>query len=104
MDNAFPQSITVDLGAAKNAGRLVLKPPPAAAWQTRTQTLSVSGSTDNSAYTSLKASAGVTLNRSSDNTASVTLPGTATRYARVTVTGNTGRPAAQLSELEVYAD
>lgn len=103
-NNAFPQSITVDLGAAKNVDRLVLKLPPAAAWQTRTQTLSVSGSTDNSTYTSLKASSGVTFNPSTANTATVTLPGTATRYVRVTVTGNTGWPAAQLSELEVYAD
>lgn len=33
----------------------------------------------------------------------ITLPGSAsTRYLRVTVTGNTGWPAAQLSELEAY--
>ncbi|WP_261991876.1 hypothetical protein [Streptomyces sp. OR43] len=34
--------------------------------------------------------------------ATVTLPGTSARYLRLTFTGNTGWPAAQLSELEAY--
>ncbi|MEV0095060.1 glycosyl hydrolase family 28-related protein [Streptomyces sp. NPDC050738] len=101
-NNAFPQTITVDLGSAKAAKRLVLKLPPATAWATRTQTLSVSGSTDNSTYTSLKASAGYVFNPASGNTATVSLSGSPTRYLRLTFTANTGWPAAQLSELEVY--
>ncbi|MEV8047525.1 discoidin domain-containing protein [Streptomyces griseoluteus] len=101
-NNAFPQSLTVDLGAAQAVKRVVLKLPPAAAWATRTQTLSVLGSTDNSSFTTLKPSAGYTFNPSSGNTATISLGGTATRYLRVTVTGNTGWPAAQLSELEAY--
>lgn len=101
-NNAFPQTITVDLGAAKAVKRLVLKLPPAAAWATRTQTLSVSGSTDNNTFNSLKGSAGYTFNPSSGNKATVTLPGTSARYLRLTFTGNTGWPAAQLSELEAY--
>ncbi|WP_033230502.1 discoidin domain-containing protein, partial [Streptomyces graminis] len=79
-----------------------LKLPPAAAWATRTQTLSVSGSTDNGTFNSLKASAGYTFNPSSGNTATVSLPGTPVRYLRLTFTQNTGWPAAQLSELEAY--
>ncbi|MFD5070476.1 discoidin domain-containing protein [Streptomyces sp. NPDC058369] len=101
-NNAFPQTITVDLGAAKSVKRLVLKLPPSSAWATRTQTLSVSGSTDNNTYTSLKGSAGYTFNPSSGNQATVTLPGTSARYLRLTFTANTGWPAAQLSELEAY--
>ncbi|MFG3043443.1 discoidin domain-containing protein [Streptomyces sp. NPDC048241] len=101
-NNAFPQSVTVDLGAAKAVKRVVLKLPPAAAWATRTQTLSVLGSTDNSTFATLKPSAGYTFNPSSGNTATITLSGTPTRYLRVTVTANTGWPAAQLSELEAY--
>ncbi|MFE6958288.1 discoidin domain-containing protein [Streptomyces sp. NPDC057696] len=101
-NNAFPQTITVDLGSAKAVKRLVLKLPPAAAWATRTQTLSVSGSTDNSAFTTLKASAGYTFDPNRDNTADVALTGTPTRYLRLTFTANTGWPAAQLSELEAY--
>lgn len=101
-NNAFPQSVTVDLGAAKSVGRLVLKLPLAAAWATRTQTIGVTGSTDNSAYNSLKAPAGYTFNPSSGNTATVTLTGTPVRYLRLTFTANTGWPAGQLSELEAY--
>ncbi|MFI9779970.1 discoidin domain-containing protein [Streptomyces sp. NPDC051956] len=101
-NNAFPQTITVDLGSAKAVKRLVLRLPPAAAWATRTQTLSVSGSTDNSTFTTLRASAGYTFNPNSDNTTEVALTGTPTRYLRLTFTANTGWPAAQLSELEAY--
>ncbi|WP_141698508.1 discoidin domain-containing protein, partial [Streptomyces lushanensis] len=100
-NNAFPQSITVDLGAAKAVKRLVLKLPPASAWATRTQTLSVLGSTTGP-YNTLKASANYTFNPSSGNTATVSLDGTAVRYLRLTFTANTGWPAAQLSELEAY--
>ncbi|MER7200354.1 discoidin domain-containing protein [Streptomyces sp. CB01635] len=103
-NNAFPQTITVDLGSAKAVKRLVLKLPPAAAWATRTQTLSVSGSTDNSTFTTLRTSAGYTFNPNSGNTTEVALTGTPTRYLRLTFTDNTGWPAAQLSELEAYTD
>ena len=102
-DNAFPQSLTVDLGATRAVGRLVLKLPPATAWSTRTQTFSVLGSTDNSGYTTLSASAGHTFDPSTGNTVTITLPsGTGTRYLRLTFTGNTGWPAGQLSEFEAY--
>ena len=40
-NNAFPQWVQVDLGASYAVSRVVLKLPPAAAWQTRTQTLSI---------------------------------------------------------------
>ncbi|WIM95073.1 discoidin domain-containing protein [Actinoplanes oblitus] len=99
--NAFPQSITVDLGQNRTLGRVVLKLPPTTAWATRTETLSILGSTDGSAYSTVKASAGYTFDPASGNT--VTIPVSATqRYLRVTVTGNTGWPAGQLSEIEAY--
>ncbi|MCW3845053.1 discoidin domain-containing protein, partial [Micromonospora yasonensis] len=102
-NNAFPQSLTVDLGAAYPVSRIVLKLPPSAAWQTRTQTLSVLGSTDGSAWTTVKASAGYTFDPATGNTATVTFPATNQRHLRLTVTGNTGWPAGQLSEFEAYA-
>ena len=100
-NNAFPQSVTVDLGATRTVGRLVLKLP--ATWGTRTETLSVLGSTDNSSWSTLKSSAGYTFNPSSGDTVTVTLTPAGTRYLRLTFTGNTGWPAGQLSELEAYA-
>ena len=100
--NAFPQSLTVDLGQARSVSRVVLKLPPAAAWATRTQTLSVLGSADGSSYSTVKASAGYTFNPSSGNTATVAIPATSQRYLRLTFTGNTGWPAGQISEFEAY--
>ena len=100
-NNAFPQWLQVDLGAATTVGRFVLKLPPS--WGARTQTLAISGSTDGSSFVTLSGSSGRTFDPASANTVSVTGTPTATRYVRVTVTGNTGWPAGQLSALEVYA-
>ncbi|MET8090182.1 discoidin domain-containing protein [Micromonospora sp. NPDC005220] len=101
-NNAFPQWIQADLGATVNVDRVVLKLPPSSDWQTRTQTLSVLGSTNGSSFSTLKDSAGYTFNPSSGNTATVSFTAASTRYVRVQVTGNTGWPAAQFSEVEVY--
>ena len=49
-NNAFPQWLQVDLGSAVSVNQTVLKLPPAAAWQTRTQTLTVQGSTNGSSF------------------------------------------------------
>ncbi|MGJ6968196.1 galactose-binding domain-containing protein, partial [Streptosporangium sp. G11] len=101
-NNAFPQWIQVDLGAAATVGRVVLKLPPQAAWQARTQTLSVQGSTNGTSFTTLAGSAGHTFDPGSGNTVTITFSATSTRYVRLNVTGNTGWPAAQLSGFEVY--
>ncbi|WP_436764486.1 galactose-binding domain-containing protein, partial [Streptosporangium sp. V21-05] len=92
----------VDLGSAASVGRVVLKLPPQAAWQARTQTLSVQGSTNGSSFATLSGSAGRSFDPGSGNTVTITFSAASTRYVRVNVTGNTGWPAAQLSEFEVY--
>jgi chitodextrinase len=102
-DNAFPQWLQVDLDSALAIGSLTLTLPPSSSWPTRTQTLSVQGSTDNSTFTTLVASAGYTFNPSTGNSVSITLPATTTRYVRLNFTANTGWPAGQLSEFQVYA-
>ncbi|MET7455284.1 discoidin domain-containing protein [Streptomyces sp. NPDC005574] len=101
-NNAFPQSWTVDLGSSQAVRRLVLKLPPSPAWQARTQTLSVQGSTDGSAYSTVVAAKDYRFDPASGNTVTVTLPGGALRYLRLGVTANTGWPAAQFSEVEAY--
>ncbi|WP_216857085.1 galactose-binding domain-containing protein [Paenibacillus tritici] len=99
--NAFPHWIKVDLGASSSVNQVVLKLP--AGWESRTQTLSVQGSTDDVSYSNLAASADYSFNPSSGSNA-VTIPFTAAtaRYLKINFTANTGWPAAQLSELEVY--
>ncbi|WP_436763087.1 discoidin domain-containing protein [Streptosporangium sp. V21-05] len=102
-NSAFPQSITVDLCAQATVGRVVLKLPPSSAWGTRTQTLSVLGSSNGTTFDTLVSSRGLTFNPATGNTATVTFPATSKRYVRVNITGNTGWPAGQLSSFEVYS-
>ncbi|GGO14659.1 mycodextranase [Microbispora rosea subsp. aerata] len=102
-NNAFPQTLTIDLGGSVTVGRVVLKLPPSAAWGTRTQTLSILGSTDGTNYTTIAGPAGYTFNPATGNSVTITVPTAARRYLRLNVTGNTGWPAAQISEFEAYA-
>jgi F5/8 type C domain len=102
-NNAFPQWLQVDLATATATKRIVLTLPPATAWGTRTQTLSVQGSTDGTNFTTLAASAGYTFNPATGNTATVSLPTAATvRYIRLNFTANTGWPAGQVSGFQVF--
>jgi hypothetical protein len=101
-NNAFPQWVQVDLGSAVAIDQVKLKLPPATAWATRTETLSVQGSTSGSSWSVLSASAGRTFNPASGNAVTIDFTAATVRYVRVNVTGNTGWPAAQLSELEIY--
>ncbi|MYX29644.1 mycodextranase [Streptomyces sp. SID8381] len=103
-NNAFPQSLTVDLGSSQSVRRLVLKLPPSSAWGARTQTVAVLGSGDGSTYTTVAGAQGYRFDPATGNTVTVNLPsGTNLRHLRLTVTGNTGWPAAQFSEVEAYA-
>ncbi|MFF9205678.1 discoidin domain-containing protein [Streptomyces sp. NPDC014986] len=100
-NNAFPQSLTVDLGSAQAVRRVVLKLPPQSAWQARTQTLSVQGGTDGSSYATLAASKAYRFDPATGNTVTIPVSGTV-RHLRLHVTGNTGWPAAQFGEVEAY--
>jgi len=100
--NAFPQWLQVDLGTATPVNQAVLKLPPATAWATRTETLSIQGSTNGSSFSDLKASAGYTFNPASGNTVTVDFTAASARFVRLSFTGNTGWPAGQLSEVELY--
>ncbi|MGI5238374.1 discoidin domain-containing protein [Dactylosporangium sp. CA-139066] len=99
-NNAFPQWVQVDLGSATSVDQVVLKLPTG--WGNRTQTLSVRGSTDGSTFSDLSASTGRVFDPGTANTVTVNFTAVTTRYVRVNVTANTGWPAAQLSELEIY--
>ncbi|SHL39927.1 discoidin domain-containing protein [Actinacidiphila paucisporea] len=101
-NNAFPQWLRVDLGSAVPVNQVVLKLPPATAWATRTQTLAVQGSTDGTTFNDLVASTGYAFNPATGNTVTITFNSATTRYVRLNITGNTGWPAGQISEFEVY--
>ncbi|MFJ6215696.1 discoidin domain-containing protein [Streptomyces sp. NPDC092296] len=99
-NNAFPQWVQVDLGASQSVSRLVLQLP--AGWGTRDETLSVLGSVDGQSFTTLKPSATYTFTPSAGNSVTITFPPTSQRYIRLTVTANTGWPAGQISEFQVW--
>jgi Pectate lyase superfamily protein/F5/8 type C domain len=99
--DGFPQTLTADLGAAQPEGSIVLTLP--SNWGARTETLSVLGSTDGTTYTTLVPSADYTLDPSTGNAVTITLPaGTEDRYLQLNITNNTGWIAAQLSEFEIF--
>jgi hypothetical protein len=100
-NNAFPQWLQVDLGAQFSVGRVTLKLPPSSAWGTRTQTLSVQTSTNGTTFGTAVGSANYTFT-SPTNVVNITVPATTAQYVRVNITANTGWPAGQASEFEVY--
>ncbi|MET8388070.1 CARDB domain-containing protein [Streptosporangium canum] len=102
-NNSFPQWARIDLGTATSVDQIVLKVPAPAVWQTRTQTLSVQGGADGSSYSTVVASTDYTFNPATGNTVTINFGAATHRYWRVHITANTGWPAAQISEFEIYA-
>lgn len=99
--NAFPQSITVDLGSVNFVNEVVMKLPANQAWSTRTQTIGVAVSSDGGQFEEVLTSAAYVFNPNSANTVNASFAETRARFVRLTFTGNTGWPAAQLAELEI---
>ncbi|HXL92958.1 MAG TPA: choice-of-anchor D domain-containing protein, partial [Streptosporangiaceae bacterium] len=100
---AYPQTLTVNLGSVTSIGSITLDLPPATDWSTRTETLSVLGSTNGSSFSQIVGSAGYTFNPSTGNTVTISLPsGTSTQYVQLSFTANTGWSAAQISEFEIF--
>ncbi|MFJ7103654.1 galactose-binding domain-containing protein [Streptomyces albogriseolus] len=99
---SFLQSVRIDLGGTVRVDEVVLKLP--AAWEARTQTLTVEGGTDGSSFTALSASAAHRFDPDRANTVTLTFPARDVRHLRIRLTANTGWNAAQLSAVEVYGE
>ncbi|MFD4264076.1 discoidin domain-containing protein [Streptomyces sp. NPDC058534] len=99
-NNALPQWIQADLGASRRVDRVVLRLPDG--WGARSQTLKIQASENGSDFSDLTAAKAYTFDAAGGRSATVAFDATTTRYVRVLVTANTGQPAAQVSELEVY--
>src|SRR6202044_1374878 len=103
-NGAWPTTFTVNLGSTESLSSLVIDLPPSSAWQTRTQTLSVLGSTNGSSYSTLVGSATYTWNPSTGNTVTIPLPsGTSDQYLELSFTANSVQNGAQASEILIYA-
>jgi hypothetical protein len=103
VNNAFPQWLQVDLGAATAVTRVVVAVPPSSAWGARTQTLALSGSTDGSTFTTLVPATGYAFDPARGNSVTITVPAGSRRFLRLTCTGNTGWPAGQIARFEAYS-
>ncbi|WP_408894927.1 discoidin domain-containing protein [Paenibacillus taichungensis] len=100
-NSEFPQWIQVDLGTNTNIDQIVLKLPTV--WEKRTQTITVQGSTNSSSFTDIVGSAEYVFNPSvGENSVKIDFPAVETRYVRLSITGNSEWPAAQLSTFEIY--
>ncbi|WP_432993447.1 CARDB domain-containing protein [Dactylosporangium sp. CA-233914] len=100
-NNVFPQWVQVDLGAATSVDQVMLK-LPTAGWGARAQNLGLTGSTDGSSFSTLSAPASRTFDPAGANTVTIGFTAATVRYVRATITSNSGWPAGQLSEFEVY--
>ncbi|MFI5856277.1 discoidin domain-containing protein [Streptomyces parvulus] len=99
-NNALPQWIQADLGSSRRVDRVVLRLPDG--WGARSQTLKIQASENGSGFSDLTAAKAYAFDAAGGQSATIAFDATTTRYVRVLVTANTGQPAAQVSELEVY--
>jgi hypothetical protein len=103
-NGAWPSTITVNLGSVQSLGSITIDLPPSTAWSTRTQTLSVLGSTNGSSFTTLVGPATYTWNPSTGNTVTIQLPsGTSDQDVQLSFTANSVQNGAQVSEILIYA-
>ncbi|WP_198601482.1 discoidin domain-containing protein [Streptomyces sp. MH60] len=99
-NNQLPQWLQADLGSSRRVDRVVLRLPDG--WPTRSQTLKIQASDNGSDFTDLTADKAYTFDAAGGQSATITFDAATARYLRVRVTANTGQPAAQVAELEVY--
>ncbi len=99
-NNALPQWLQADLGSSRRVDRVVLRLPDG--WPNRSQTLKIQASENGSDFTDLTAAKAYAFDAAGGQTATITFDAATARYVRVLVSANTGQPAAQVSELEVF--
>ncbi|MFF0534252.1 discoidin domain-containing protein [Streptomyces coelicoflavus] len=99
-NNALPQWLQADLGSSRRVNRVVLRLPDG--WPNRSQTLKIQASENGSDFTDLTAAKAYTFDAAGGQSAAITFDAATARYVRVLVSANTGQPAAQVAELEVY--
>ncbi|WP_328580966.1 CARDB domain-containing protein [Streptomyces sp. NBC_00370] len=99
-NNAFPTWLQVDLGKNATVDQVVLKLPTT--WEARTQAVAVQGSTNGTTFTTLSAAQARSFTPASGNTVTVNFTASSVRYVRLNITGNTGWPAGQLSDLGIF--
>ena len=102
-NHQFPQTLTVDLGSSHSVSRVAFKLN--GGWGGRTQRFEILASNDGTSFTTVVPAADYVFDPgTNNNTVEIRFPAIQQRYIRVQVTGNTGWPAGQIAEFEVYED
>ena len=99
--NAYPNSVTVNLGSTMPVGQIVVKLN--LTWGSRSQSIAVMGSTDNANWSPLAASASYAFHPGAGNAVAINFTAASVRYVRLSFTANSGAPAGQVAEMEIYS-
>lgn len=102
-NDAFPQTLAVDLGRPSDLARVVLQVTPG--WGARTQVVEIRTSTDGQTWTTAAPATEHVFDPAvDDNRVTVLLPGASQQqHVQILVTANSGWLAAQVAEMEVYS-
>lgn len=99
--NAYPNTLTVNLGGSFTVSAVVLQLNPDSAWGTRTQNITVLGRNSSTAsFTTLAAAANYSFNPASGNQVSIPLSTTASEI-QLRITSNSGATGGQVAEFQV---
>src|SRR4030042_3270214 len=101
--NAYPNTLTVDLGEIFNIKIIRIRLNPKPIWSPRFQTFLVSGSSDGEEYSTIVNPADYTFDPSTTNTVTIDFDTVSVRYIKLEFTANSGAPGGQIAELEVYS-
>lgn len=100
--NAYPNLLSVDLGAPRDVGKLVLRLNPKRIWSARTQNIEVLTSADGETFTTVVPAKDYDFDPiDSDNSVTIPLGGKAQHW-QLKFTSNTEATAGQLAELEIF--
>lgn len=102
VNEEFPQTVTIDLGDEVTVERIVLRLPPSDAWGRRTQNVEILVSTDGVEFATAVPASDLLFDVATGNSAQVDVPDIQSSHIRLVINDNTGWPAAQLAELEIY--
>jgi Leucine-rich repeat (LRR) protein len=100
--NAFPQQLRLKLRSAETIAKMVLSLPPVSDWNSRTQTITISGSVGGGSQFTIRGQAGYQFNAATGDTVTITFPAVRVDTIDLDFTANSGWYAAQLSEIAVY--
>nr|WP_107080141.1 discoidin domain-containing protein [Streptomyces sp. NBRC 109706] len=98
-----PSELTVQLGAEAELDSVVVRLNPDNAWGDRTQRIAVLGRSGSGGFETLAAAADYGFSPATGNTVTIPVSGQAADV-RLAITANSGAPAGQVAELEVYGE